>query len=447
MKKIQFNGQQQKAVDEITENLIRGDILTWTLMGYAGTGKSTLAAYLADIADKAHLNVNFVAPTNKAVQVLKEMGNDNCSTIHRLLYHVDESTGKFEKKWGPFKYEEALRELKEGTLEFKGLLICDEASMLSDSLLDDLEEYAICYGCKVLYMGDPFQLPPVERCSRTVFDNENHSFLTEVMRQGKDSAVLTWATALRKKELTFSPDVTEGDVSIENKKSLWVEYLNKLRAGKDITMVTWKNDARVRFNLCVRKVLGYEGKTLQKGEPIMGISNGLYLCNGETDIVPEDIEFLGKEAICQVSYGRQDMKMIDAEFYSYRKDDTKRLIILVPDFAGASIPASSIKGLFDWYQEDDFKKQFVKPVGEKKTKFKLREEVTICTYGYAVTAHKSQGSQWDEVFITGTSKLYGEPTTNARWLYTAITRAKERVHMLLGECSRQLSWGEIESIL
>ena len=447
MKKIQFNGQQQKAVDEITKHLIHGDILTWTLMGYAGTGKSTLAAYLADVADEAHMKVSFVAPTNKAVQVLKDMGNDNCSTIHRLLYHVDENTGKFEKKWSAYKYEEALRELNEGRTKFEELLICDEASMLSDTLLNDLEEYAICYGCKVLYMGDPFQLPPVERCTRTVFDNENSSFLTEVMRQGKGSAVLTWATALRKKEASFSPNTTEGDVSIENRNSLWAEYLNKLRAGKDITMVTWKNDARVRFNLCVRKVLGYEGKPLQEGEPIMGISNGMYLCNGETDSVPNNITLLGKEPICQVSYGSGDIKMIDAEFYRYRKDDTKRLIILVPDFSGASIPASSIKGLPEWYHENDFKRQFVKPVGEKKTRYKLREEVTICTYGYAVTAHKSQGSQWDEVFITGTSKLYGEPTTNARWLYTAITRAKKHVHMLQGECSRQLNWGEIKAAL
>ena len=444
---ITFNEQQQTAVAEITENLIKGEALTWTLMGYAGTGKSTLAAYLAKVANKENLCVNFVAPTNKAVQVLRDMGNDHCNTVHKMIYYMDEQTGEFEKKCSPERYELALEKLHAGKLEFDELIICDEASMLSDAMLDDLEEYAICFNAKVLYMGDPFQLPPVEKYSRTVFDNENRSFLTEVMRQGKGSSVLAWATALRKKKLSFSPTKTEGEVSVEDRYPLWNEYLKKLKEGKDITMVTWKNDARVRFNLSVRKVLGYEGKTLQKGEPIMGISNGIYLRNGETETVPENIKFLGKDQIFQNMYGKEATQVHNAEFYSYVKDDEKHLIILVPDYAGASIPSNSIKGTFYWYLEGGFKKQFVTTSGKKKKKYKLSEEVTICTYGYAVTAHKSQGSQWDEVFITGTSKLFDDPLINARWLYTAVTRAKEKVHMLKGECSRQLSWGEIDALV
>lgn len=429
-KKITWNKQQEEALKNIEAQLINGNALAYTLMGYAGTGKTTLAGEIANAADKKDWSVIFIAPTNKAAEVLRKKGN--CArTVHKLVYCVDKYGNK-EKAWP----------LAVGCRnENGGLIICDEASMLSDVLLNDLEEYAMHMGYKILYMGDPFQLPPVGAYTRTVFDNEHKSVLTQVMRQGEGSSILDWATALRQKKTAFSPAVTSGDVSVEDKATLWNDYLANLKAGKDITMVTWKNEARVRFNLGVRKALGYDGKTLQKGEPIMGISNGMFLHNGETQNVPENIELVGNYQLFVDIPNRDKALAVIAEFYQYEEDGYTRKIILVPDFQGASIAPQKLRGIKYWLDKDapEFLRKFVARYGKK---LGLASDVTICTYGYAITAHKSQGSQWEEVYITGTSKLFGEQLTNARWLYTAVTRAENKVHILDGECAK-LDWKDM----
>jgi len=446
---IKFNEQQAEAVKRITEDLIKGDSITWTLMGYAGTGKTTLANYIAEVAKSAGMDVRFIAPTNKAAEVLRKKGNKGACTVHHLLYRVVK--GKFYKTW---EVAEALSAMEGGHYDHNeeedkenALIICDEASMLSDKLLNDIEEYCQHKHCKVLYMGDPFQLPPVGKFSRTVFDTPRRSTLTQVMRQGQDSAILTWATALRKRQKAFAPKTTKGDVLVEDRNVLWVDYLNKLKAGKDVTMVTWKNSARVQFNLGVRRALGHADKTLQAGEPIMGISNGIFLRNGETMNIPENIEFLGRDKIYQSVPDREKAIPINAEFYQYlHKDGSVRRLILVPTFEGASLAPQSLKGLYYWKKEGGWKKEFTEDIEHKINRYRksietvLNREVTICTYGYAVTAHKSQGSQWDEVYITGISKLYNQALTNARWLYTAVTRAASKVHMLNTECPHTFAW-------
>lgn len=421
---MEWNKQQKEALTNIETQLIKGDVLAWTLMGYAGTGKTTLAGEIAGIAKKDKYRVVFIAPTNKAAEVLRRKGNKGAMTVHKLLYTVD--------RYGNFIKKAATKDDDDKRL----LIICDEASMLSDKLLDDLEEFATKKESKILYMGDPFQLPPVGKYSRTVFDNEYKSVLTQVMRQGDGSAILDWATALRQKKTAFSPTSTHGDVSVESKPVLWNDYLAKLKAGKDITMVTWKNEARIRFNQGVRKALGFDGKILQAGEPIMGISNGAFLRNGETMKVPENIELLGKDKLFIRVPNREKALPIVAEFYRYKEDGEVHHLILVPSYNGASIAPQNLAGLRYW--RDGYKRDFVDLCGRPM----LSPTVTICTYGYAITAHKSQGSQWEEVYITGTSKLYNEQLTNARWLYTAVTRAESKVHILDGECAK-LDWKDM----
>lgn len=432
---MKFNKQQEVAIKEITTNLIKGNVLAWTLSGYAGTGKTTLASHIADIAKAVGLKVWFVAPTNKAAEVLRRKGNAGVSTVHRLLY-------KFHnKRW--IKVIETAQGLREKEEDTK-LIICDEASMLSDKLLDDLEEYAKFMGNKILYMGDPFQLPPVGHASRTVFDNEHKSVLTQVMRQKEESAILDWATALRERQFAFAPDESKGDVLIEDRVTLWKSYIADLNAGKDVTMVTWKNDARVKFNAGVRSYLGYHGKTLQEGEPIMAISNGIYMNNGETMNAPKGLEFLGKDNLYVTVAGKEKAVVVPAEFYRYDDDGCTKRIILVPEFMGASIAPQFLKGLYYWREEGGWKKEFTTTIGSgRRTRVTLDLSVSICTYGYAITAHKSQGSQWDEVYITGISKLTGQQITNARWLYTAVTRAASKVHMLDTECPRVFSWDKM----
>ena len=422
---MEWNKQQKEALTNIEAQLIKGDVLAWTLMGYAGTGKTTLAGEIAGIAKKDKYRVVFIAPTNKAAEVLRRKGNKGAMTVHKLLYTVD--------RYGNFIKKAATKDDDDKRL----LIICDEASMLSDRLLDDLEEFAIKKESKILYMGDPFQLPPVGKYSRTVFDNEHKSVLTQVMRQGDGSAILDWATALRQKKTAFSPTSTHGDVSVESKPVLWNDYLAKLKAGKDITMVTWKNEARIRFNQGVRKALGFDGKILQAGEPIMGISNGAFLRNGETMKVPENIELLGKDKLFIRVPNREKALPIVAEFYRYEEDGEVHHLILAPNYDGASIAPQNLAGLRYW--RDGYKRDFVDLCGRRPM---LSPTVTICTYGYAITAHKSQGSQWEEVYITGTSKLYNEQLTNARWLYTAVTRAESKVHILDGECAK-LDWKDM----
>lgn len=324
--------------------------------GYAGTGKSTLSKVFAKEIGKVH----YCAFTGKAANVLREKGNKDVSTVHGAAYKIvsdeDDPEPSFELDY-------------DGLLADCRLAIVDEYSMLSKELIDDIEKVAD----KVLYLGDPFQLPPVNGdCSLTP-----DYFLTEIHRQALESPILRYATDVREgREISFCdlPEFKYGPRSKFHAEDY--EGADQIIVGFNKTRIQWNN----RF----REKLGFAGKVLPcAGDKLICIKNNhaKKLFNGMIGYAEGDAR--------QVSF--EEMKI---------------------DFDGK-------RDLSCW--DGTFKRR-EKCIG-------VNRKFNQFDFGYAITCHKAQGSEFDDVLI------YSQPIgSNAeekrRWLYTAITRGKKTVKLI-----------------
>lgn len=337
----------------------KGNDKSFALAGFAGTGKTTLAKYIAEAIG----NVVFCSYTGKAANVLREKGCTPCGTIHSYLYKFvnDDELGKpyFTINW-------------ESNLIDAALVIVDEYSMLNQEIISDLQKLSK----KILYLGDPFQLPPVKGEQNI----EPDFFLTEVHRQALESPILRAATAVRKGErLSYS---ASGDFIYGQKnaldQNLWYE-VNQTIVGKNATRRKW--------NEVFLKNAGFKdsiGNKPSGGEKVICLKNsrerGLF--NGMIGYV-EDIGHDDKGNFT-IDF------MCDADFYG-------------------DIPVwEKIFQGYDGVIDRD-----------------IRQRYELFDYGYAITCHKSQGSEFDQVLI------YNEPVGRtaeeiARWRYTAITRAAKK---------------------
>ena len=410
---MKLNEQQQMAVDAIHADMATGKpvIVLW---GFAGTGKTTL---LNLIAHQVNCDVDLMAPTNKAALVLNEKTGMSASTVHHAIYTVDDKNGTF---------------LLDGTkLGRKGLIICDEASMMNQKLIEDLLNIAHTKKNTVLFVGDSFQLPPVSSKENIFSMFEPTAKLTQVMRQEDGSKILDYATALRNVQKTFIPDMSNDDITVARYQDCAKQYLAAVKNGEDATMVVWTNDLRVKMNHWMRKsIYNNEIDIPQDNDMMMAIGTSSVYANGETfkaghlDLVQEvdlEISDFGKPKSVEHAY--------------CMTDDEGKMYIVFPYTKKASIPRQSISNVKslpkDFYDID------------KKGRYKINCDVSIVTYGYAITAHKAQGSQWDTVYVYECSTI---PENAAQWLYTAVTRAAKKLIIRDGIAER-MSWNKIQEAI
>lgn len=447
--KITFTEDQKnalKAVYHFLKNKEKKLIIT----GYAGTGKTTLTQYISELAKGSGRKTFLCAPTNKAVEVLREKASKYgiCSTLHKLIYNVDKR-GRMH--------------LKESCSHPYSLIICDESSMLDDRLVDDLMSYARRFSHKVVFMGDTFQLPPIQRTRYPILEDEGASNMSQVCRQGVDSSILLYATALRGMEKTrpVMPDSSSGDVILDTKDNVWKSYIESLKKGEDSTYIVWKNDTRSRANLVARANLGYKG-SVKSGETLMVIANDNTFNNGEI-IKLDKFTVLGTIDIFyrSKSFGKKNssnntLDTCKAELIITEKSKTP--ILFVPNYKEPSLyhnqidvvsldkAIRSIMSDNDWRSylsdEDNLRDMFIE---SDKRRLALNKDVIIATYGYAITAHKAQGSQWENVFIGEVCKLR-DNVESARWIYTAVTRASNKLYISKGAVSNTLTWDKMKDI-
>lgn len=418
MGKITLNPQQEVTLQEI-KTFTRGhNGWGYLVSGYAGVGKTTMIQQVLDQVGNAIL----MAPTNKASLVLAEKTGHGAATIHKSIYTVDERTGYFSLN---YKFAD------------HALVIVDESSMLSEKLIEDLYTVVVdWHDGKILFLGDPFQLPPVGKVGRTVFQRftgNSCSTLTQVMRQGEGSAILDMATAMRNVRRTFIPAQSKGDVTVTDYKSVAKAYIQALGEGRDATLITWTNKKRSDMNQYCRRALGYakSGEELttppQIGETLMAISNGAIHVNGETFKVSSDMKIIKQLAVYTREFGKMEAKR---EVGLCLQDAEGHKFLMLPETLSASVAHQSITNADDfpggWYTYE-------------RGRYHLSDIVTICTWGYAITAHKSQGSQWKEVYVYQCSTM----EDGARWLYTAITRASEKL-ILRDDIASKIAWADIE---
>lgn len=368
------------------------------IAGYAGTGKSTLVKFIiAALAQKFNIDpeedVVFTSFTGKATQVLQKKGNHNVSTLHKLLYkHYPLPNGGYRRERVDF-------------IEYK-VVVVDECSMVPKSLFKDLARHNYLY---IICLGDPGQLPPVDTNEDNHLLDAPHVFLDEIMRQAAESEII---------QLTMK--IREGQ-SIEYMKGNEVQIIK--RSELNTGMLQWAdqilvgtNNTRNAINNQMRQLLGREGGP-QDGDKIICLRNYWEifsenmnaLVNGTIGTLEDSYEAAINIAPYRTVDNETRMKIITGHFKTdnedifYNLNMDKKLIM-----EGTNI--------LDW-------KTNFKMSKNPRTKHFIPMEFT---YGYAITAHKSQGSEWDKVLVIE-EKFPFDKEEHKRWLYTACTRASQKL--------------------
>ena len=360
------------------------------ISGYAGTGKSTLVKFIISALDVDEDDVCYAAYTGKAAQVLLKKGNKNVSTLHKLLYK------SYPRPDGSF-----LR-LPVDEVPYK-IVIVDEVSMAPRNLMKLLFTHKNVH---VICLGDPFQLPPVDKDEDNHLLDNPHIFLDEVMRQAQESEIIRVTMDNRNhKPLSL---MNGNEVKILTKADLstgMMQWADQMLVGT--------NQMRVALNNQMRELLG-RGDAPEDGDKVICLRNyWSILAENEDPLVNGTIGYLQDsfESFNQLPWkmGGQRIYTIQGNFLSdggalYKNLDMDKKLILTGE-----------KSL-DW-----------------KTTWKLNSNPRTSmlvplefTYGYAITGHKAQGSEWDKVLVVE-EKFPFAKEEHARWLYTCATRASEKL--------------------
>jgi exodeoxyribonuclease-5 len=377
------------------------------LGGYAGTGKTTLIALLANTLVKKR-NVAFCAFAGKAANVLRQklrrsgvnLHGIYCGTIHGLIYNplVDDKTGKVTD-W-------ILRPKLE-----QDLLIIDEASMLGYELWKDLLSYEV----PILAVGDHGQLPPVTRTEgkeRQIYLMEKPDLLLEqIHRQAEANPIIRLATHVRKGGELLDFETLDNRIRFINtsvEELAGSHYLSYKGDGHlDSAVLCFKNSTRVNLNLAIRGQAEFGETPLSSGETVICLRNNRF----------------GKMSIFNGMRGRVE------KVHPIGEHHLDTVIDFVDD--GLRLEGRLSRHQFGRGYTFDSLSHF-----SEQTGFKTRswEQVGLLfDHGYALTVHKAQGSQFGEVFIVAEDSYYldRDPEYRKRWLYTAITRAVERITIIL----------------
>ncbi|MBO6815962.1 MAG: ATP-dependent RecD-like DNA helicase [Rhizobiaceae bacterium] len=369
---MEFSPQQDMALQAVSQWLKQGDRQVFRLFGYAGTGKTTLARHLAEGVDG---DVLFAAFTGKAAQVLRSRGASKASTIHSLIYRPrgeetveDEETGKTEiLPTFSLNRQSALSKAK--------LIIIDECSMVDEKLGSDL----LSFGTPVLVLGDPGQLPPVSG-GGFFTEHEPDVLLEEIHRQARDNPIVELARQVREGNQVMIGDYGE-TARVIPKSAVDAELV--LDADQ---VLVGTNRTRRRYNERLRELKGFDGPLPAAGDKLVCLRN-------------DPAKGLLNGSLWQVTSAARTVK--PALNVLIRSEDE-----------GVERYSAKVKLL---------KAAFEEP--EREIPWQLKRRHDDFDYGYALTVHKAQGSQWDKVVLFDESYAFREHRD--RWLYTAITRAAE----------------------
>ena len=371
---MQLSPQQDEALQAVSKWLKGGRSPIFRLFGYAGTGKTTLARYFAEHIEG---DVQFAAFTGKAAQVLRSKGAKNARTLHSLIYRPRGEEAVENETTGKTSIAPTFSLNRQSPVAKAKLIVVDECSMVDEQLGRDL----MSFGTPILVLGDPGQLPPISG-GGFFTEHEPDFLLSEIHRQARDNPILRLALDVREgREFTFGDF---GAAKVISKS----EVTQELVLGADQVLVG-TNRTRKRYNQRLRELKGFSAAFPQAGDklvclrndPAKGLLNGSLwkVMTSSRETVKPGINLLIAPEDEEPGRGVAKIKLLKAQF-----DD--------PD---VEIPWQTKKRF------DDF------------------------DYGYALTTHKAQGSQWNEVVLFDESYAFRD--TRDRWLYTAITRAAERL--------------------
>lgn len=421
------------------------------LKGYAGTGKTTVISELVNNLASIQKKYVLLAPTGRAAKVIANYSNKPAFTIHKKIY--------YPKKGRSGSVGFTLKENKHTNTVF----IIDESSMISDvvtdsklyengSLLDDLISYVYSgTNCKMILIGDTAQLPPVQLDISPALNSDTLSMnynkevfsieLDEVMRQAEKSGILYNATELRellkdsfitdfKFKLRGFNDIVRLSDGFDIQDAIESAYRNY--SIEDTCFIVRSNKRANQYNQQIRtKILDKESE-LSVGDFLMVVKNNYFwlkdsdeagfIANG--DIV-EVLEIFAFKELYGFNFAKVKIRMVD-----YPDQKPFETIVLLNTITSES-PSLT-------YDESNRLYQEVMKDYEGETQYKKFQKVKENEYfnalqvkfSYAITCHKSQGGQWNTVFIEQPYLPDGISVEYVRWLYTAITRAKDKLYLI-----------------
>lgn len=383
-----LNKQQEEGLKIAVERYRNGE--PWTcIAGYAGSGKSTLIKFIIAALNIDNDDVCYVAYTGKAAKVLKEKGCPNAMTAHRLLYQsLPRNDGTF--------YHKIKRPLE---YPYK-LIVVDEVSMLPKEMWDLLLSHKI----HVLCLGDPFQLPPIGE-DNGVLANP-HIFLDEIMRQAQESEIIRLTMDIREEKPLQLFKGNEVQVINQN------EIVGGMYNWADQIIVA-KNITRRTINNQMRKMLFNTDDTRPlEGDRVICLRNDWDNPNAVGDVAVNGT--IGTLANIKINSNHPVLHpLMLADFLpdDYSEEDVK----------------NSSTDLYFRHLNMDYKLFTTGEETVTKENFRIFPKVwrpQTYDYAYAITCHKSQGSEYDKVLVFEEFLKGGD---HARWLYTAATRAKEKL--------------------
>lgn len=423
------------------------------LKGYAGTGKTSIIGTIVKNLGQIKKNAVLVAPTGRAAKVITNYSGVQAHTIHKKIY--------YPKKTGGAGVQFVLQKNNHRNTVF----IVDEASMIPDiasdsklfengSLLDDLIQYI--YGghqCQLILIGDTAQLPPVNSDLSPALDEKKlslnyhkevtHIELDEVMRQKEESDILHNATLLREVLNdgfydTFKFDISQGATDVVRLCDGFeiMDAINDAYSEmghEETTIIVRSNKRANQYNQQIRSRILFRENEIAAGDFLMVVKNNYFwiepaseagfIANG--DII-EILEIFNIKELYGFRFAEVKVHMVD-----YPKMNPFETVIML-DTLDINTPSLPFEDSNKLYQE------VMKDYAEERSKYKKFMNVKNNKYfnalqvkfSYAITCHKSQGGQWHTVFVEQPYLPNGIDKDYLRWLYTACTRAQEKLYLI-----------------
>ena len=424
----------------------------YLLKGYAGTGKTSIIGTIVSNLWQAKKSAVLLAPTGRAAKVISNYSKKEAFTIHKKIYFPKKDKG------GGVKF------VMQPNKHRNTIFIVDEASMIPDvpsdsklfengSLLDDLMQYVYSgHQCKLLLIGDKAQLPPVKSDLSPALDADKLSLnynkdisgleLDEVVRQEQNTGILDNATELRAvlesgiyESFKFDVDPYKDIVRLIDGHEI-MDAINDAyhSEGYEETAIIVRSNKRANlYNKQIRERILFNESELSAGDYLMVVKNNYFwikptseagfIANG--DII-EVLEIFSIKELYGFKFAEVKVKMVD---YPRMRPFETVLLLDTINAESASLSYEESNRLYqevvkDYVNESSNYKRFL---GVKNNKYFNALQVK---FSYAITCHKSQGGQWNTIFIEQPYLPNGMDKDYIRWLYTAVTRAKEKLYLI-----------------
>lgn len=464
---IELKPQQQKAFSAICKFIESKSDKVFILKGYAGTGKTTLMSGLIKRLSEDKIPFALLASTGRAAKILSDKTKVSANTIHSHIYVFNELSEDLEVM-SELQHNMAVDDKGQITLLFnlnpiksetEKIYIIDEASMISDEidkktsfakfgsgdLLGDILGYDI--KAKFIFVGDPCQLPPINQANSPaliashIAEKYNLPIkefeMTEIIRQVGTSGIIEVSFKLRNLFHT-NPNVKFANLPVKGHSNIFIEsshagmlnkYIEKIKneGFTNSTLICQTNKHCSELNKIIRSTVHKNHERICVGDLLMVTQNNYLsnLVNGDQIII---LNIGRNEYRCGLSFLQVEVQEITSK-KTYN-------LLLIEDIlysTGTNLNSKQHRDLMIDY----FKRMRDKGIKQKDRFFKdnmLKDpylNALKAVYGYALTCHKAQGGEWNDVFLYLDNKIHGINKPGIyQWLYTAVTRAKENLHVV-----------------